>query len=588
MKKRIPNITSCNKIAGLDKAFTPETTLERFQEKIERFSGKIIEQIQRIDNGRLGIPVYFSIYAEDARKITGTTKQMGKGATASLAKASACMELVERFSLFSFRKNPDWFTYATYAEMQAQNLPVIDIKYLLMSVHDQKTSVETAKQLLNHVSFMWTWSKNLTTGQEVLIPFDWFWAINQYNGASSGNLLEEAILQGLCEVIERHVCSIISSKNISTPTIDLNSINNSTAANLIKKFLKNNIKLILKDYSMDTGIPTVAALAWDPSTFPEESEIVYTAGTATNPEKAVIRAVTEVAQLGGDFNTNSHYEPSGLPKPTSLDEVSYVLNSPKTVPVTSLPDISDEDIYKELRNLSSCLKTKDMDVFVVDVTHPELSIPAVYVTVPGTYFRERATTPEIGLFVAKLLAETDRLSLEQKQTRLSNLSSLLPNAHYIYFFLGKIAMEEGNYSNALNYFEKAMHLCVSDEDMSYIYTYTGISLKELGEYKKAIAIFEKVLKIDPERPDIYNLIGTCLYQLKEYQKAIDIFSKAVEINPASAIDWANIGVNHMKLGNFDMAITFLKFSLEIDSSLSFAKERLQVAIEQAKSSNQSI
>ena len=75
----------------------------------------------------------------------------------------------------------------------------------------------------------------------------------------------------------------------------------------------------------------VAALAVDPSTFPEISEIVFTAGTTPGPDKAIIRAITEVAQLAGDFNTGANYVASGLPKPLSMDEVDYLTESQQTV-----------------------------------------------------------------------------------------------------------------------------------------------------------------------------------------------------------------------------------------------------------------
>ena len=56
----------------------------------------------RIDSGRLDIPVYLSILGVDARRVVPTHKQMGKGATPVQAEASALMELVERFSFFTY------------------------------------------------------------------------------------------------------------------------------------------------------------------------------------------------------------------------------------------------------------------------------------------------------------------------------------------------------------------------------------------------------------------------------------------------------------------------------------------------------
>ena len=70
---------------------------------------------------------------------------------------------------------------------------------------------------------------------------------------------------------------------------------------MIRKYNRNGIKLYVSDFSLDTGIPNVGVLAYDPSTFPKTSEIVWTAGTTPNPQKALSRALTEVAQLAGDL-----------------------------------------------------------------------------------------------------------------------------------------------------------------------------------------------------------------------------------------------------------------------------------------------
>ena len=120
--------------------------------------------------------------------------------------------------------------------------------------------------------------------------------------------------QGICEVVERHVSSIISRSRMRTPAIRLDSVTDPVALELIHKYDRAGIRLFVTDFSLDTGIPSVGVLAYDPSTFPERSEIVWTAGTTPGPHKALIRALTEVAQLAGDFNTSSNYVASGLPK----------------------------------------------------------------------------------------------------------------------------------------------------------------------------------------------------------------------------------------------------------------------------------
>ena len=311
-----------------DKVCTPVETVARFKKKLAEVNLDILKEVRRIDNGRLDIPVYFSLTGKDAYETIGNKKQMGKGSTPEQSQASACMELAERFSFFAFKKNADNFLRGTYQEMRASGYPLMPLKKLLQSVHDESTSLEMLEKLLEDVPMQWTWATNLNSREEVLVPFSWFFAINEFNGPSAGNTFEEAVLQGICEIVERHVCATVDYEKIAAPIIDIASIQDPVSRDLIAKFTRNGIELYLNDFTLNTGIPTVSALAIDRSTFPQLSEIVWTAGTTPNPEKALIRALTEVAQLAGDFNSGSNYIASGLPKPLSMDEVDYLAKAP--------------------------------------------------------------------------------------------------------------------------------------------------------------------------------------------------------------------------------------------------------------------
>ena len=358
MNKKIINLQSCRKqyTYDQDKACTPEETVARFQERLRATNLDVLKEIRRIDNGRLDIPVYFSVCGEDARRIIGNKKQMGKGSTPAQSRASACMELGERFSFFSFLRDADNFLTGDYAAMETQGHPVLPIETLLQSVHDAECSPGQLRELLAGLPLQWTWALRLSDNTPLLVPFSWFYAINEFNGPSAGNTYEEAVLQGISEVIERHVCALITRDHIPTPTIAHDSITDPVAVELLAKFNQNGIKVFLNDFSLDTGIPTIGALAWDPATFPQLSEIVYTAGTTPDANKALIRALTEVAQLAGDFNSGSNYVASGLPKPLSLDEVSHVVASGRTISLDAMADLKDDDIFQEISNCVAALQ----------------------------------------------------------------------------------------------------------------------------------------------------------------------------------------------------------------------------------------
>ena len=59
---------------------------------------------------------------------------------------------------------------------------------------------------------------------------------------------------------------------------------------------------------------------------------------------------------------------------------------------------------------------------------------------------------------------------------------------------GKKQLEDGEYSNALNSFQKAISLNESDPDL---WNLKGIALRSLGRYNEAIECFNKSLEIDP-------------------------------------------------------------------------------------------
>ncbi len=551
----------------LDKLISPEETVRRFKKKVKEIGLNILEETRRIDNGRLGIPVYFSICGPDARQLLGTRKQMGKGGTPAQAEASAIMELAERFSLYSFLKRD--FMEAGYREIKDKAIP---FEYIANSVHDESDAYKLY-DVFSELPLRWCQAYNLSQNKGMLVPIDWFFMINQYNGSSAGNCNEEAILQGICEVVERHVSAIVWKKKVSTPSLDISDLQDPLAKELVKRYKNAGINIYVNDFSLATGIPTISVVACDPSTFPESSEIVWTAGTTTSPEKSLIRALTEVAQLGGDFNTGSNYVPSGLPKPRSLEEIDFVINPLSRVSIHDLPDISDQNIRIEIERVVSALSRNGMDVVIVDITHDLLNIPAFYTIIPGAHFRERAKGASLGMFTARLVIEKG--NPVQALYILDKMENSLPHKrYYIDFFRGLSYMNMGEIDTAVKCLRRSLELNPEAQDIPTIYSYLAYCLKETGKYREAIQALERAEEYDDTRTDIYNLMGFCYFKLKEHKEAIRCFEKVISIDPGSAIDYANIGVNYEKMGQVDEAIRFYKIALDLDPDISFAKDNL--------------
>jgi ribosomal protein S12 methylthiotransferase accessory factor len=553
-----------------DKIYSPAETVRRVKEKLQAVDLDILEGTARIDNGRLDIPIYFSLCGRDAEKIIGTKKQMGKGGTPQQSEASAVMELAERFSFFSFMKEPKNFILDTYNNLGQEALA---FESIALSVHDESDDLDIAKEFFADIPLRWTWAYHLIRNKQVLIPFDWFYAINEFNGPSAGNCVEEALLQGICEVVERHVSSIICRSKLQTPAITIDSVTDPLARDMIAKYRRAGVRLYISDFSLDLGIPSVGVLAYDPVTFPEKSEIVWTAGTTPDPQKSLSRALTETAQLAGDFNTRSNYIASGLPKFSSLADAAFVTAAPHAVDLTGLPDISHDNIRVEVENCLAALSREGLEVFVVDTGHPALQIPAFYTIIPGAHFRERAAGTSVGLFSAKLM--TEKYDPPAALEELKKFDQRIPGKYYVKFYLGSTHLALNQPGAALEFFEQALDLDPKEEEVAGIYSYIGLCLKELNQYKAAIASLEKGASYDNERTDVYNLMGYCYFKLKEHGKAIECFHKVLRLDPGSAIDYANIASNYRDIGAKEKAIHYYRLALELDPTIDFARENLQ-------------
>jgi len=553
-----------------DKIIPPAETVRRFREKAAALDLDILSRTRRIDNGRLDIPVFYSECGADARRVTGTNKQMGKGGTPEQSEASAVMELVERFSFFSFAEDEKNFTHATPGQLGEDAL---DYALITQSVHDDLAEALKVKPIFDALPLQWTRGYDLTSEKEVNIPFNWFYMINEFNGPSAGNCTEEALTQGICELVERHVCSRVSREKLTVPGIRLDSFEDPLVRELLAKYEAQGIKVYASDLSLDTGIPTIAVLAWDPSTFPGASEIVWTAGTAPSPEKAMGRALTEVAQLAGDFNTGSNYAASGLPKFTDIDAAAYVTHPETMVDAGDLPDLSAGNMRVEVESLIRILGDRGFHLISICTTHPGLDIPAYYTIMPGAHFRERADEASVGMFAARLITENAHplLALDQ----LDELEALIPGKYYTSFYKGLMfsALEENG--DAVTQFRAALDRGPARRNLPDICSHMAAAQKDAGLLDPALETCQTGLDADPQRPDILNTAGACCFMKKDFKTAILYFEKALEVDPSLAINYANMGSCYRELKDPVLAVKFYEMALNIDPTIEFARDNIE-------------
>jgi len=446
---------------GQDKALIPKetvkTALNRLKQK-ELFSLSTISRIDEFD--KIGIPAFIC----EIESNLGIGDSCGKGVSIEQAKASALMEAIERYSCEWFIKEREPFIISSYENLKENALDPLSLFLPLPSIYQTDEILED----LRKVPLPWIEAFSLTHNKPILFPLYWFYLIYGTTGFASGNTIQEAILQAIGEVIERHNISRVIEGKLSTPSLDISSINYHIAKSLIDKFFDAGIELYIKDFSLGLNIPTVSVLAYDSNPPTNTVRIYNAAGAHLNRDFALIRALTELAQHRAQiiYKENRHKKPGGptycFPYFKTLEDASYLIENKETIPFNKISTYKHEDFRVEIEKAVNLIKQDNLEVIVTNTTYPEFQIPAVAVTIPGA-------------------------RLNRPSTRLNP-----------YFYMAKICMDLGNYRDAIGYFKKSIEIDPQYKDIPQISCDIANCYKSLEIYQQSKEYFEKTLNLSPK------------------------------------------------------------------------------------------
>ena len=372
---------------GTHRVIAPSKTIEINQDKLKTAGITRIADITDLD--RIGLPIYTAIrptVEEGAVSIYG-----GKGISKDHAKASAMMEGFERYS--AERQDSDETIIATPDEICGYG-EHIDPKSLNLPKEFEKKGI-------NDLSLEWSKSKDIISGKEYYIPTNAVYHPYTHenniqslfksntNGLASGNILEEAILHGMLEVIERDAWSIFELTHKNYAQIDIESIESEIIRDIIDKFESEGIRIKLMDFTADIKIPTIAASADDTIT-KDAGLLTLGMGTHLDPEVAVLRALTEVAQsratqingaredtVRADFAREAGYE-----RMKRINKY-YFRNEEEQTRLSDIENKSTSSITKDIEIVKEELIANDIEkILYVDLTRPELDVSVVRVIIP--------------------------------------------------------------------------------------------------------------------------------------------------------------------------------------------------------------
>jgi ribosomal protein S12 methylthiotransferase accessory factor len=207
------------------------------------------------------------------------------------------------------------------------------------------------------------------------------------NGNAAGNTLEEAILQGFLELVERDSIAMWWYNRIRRPAVDLSTFDEPYFVDLQQFYQQQNRELWVLDVTADLGIPAFAGFSRRTVGTSERISIGF--GAHLDPTIAILRALTEVSQVGLELDKIPDDKLDGESKDWMLNVT--VENHPWLAPDPSVPmkTASDypkrwsDDIHTDVMNCVKTAQTAGLEVMVLDQTRPDIGLNVVKVIIPG-------------------------------------------------------------------------------------------------------------------------------------------------------------------------------------------------------------
>ena len=382
------NLSRCPKkyFLGTHRALDPEETLKIVEPKAKAIGVTRVSDITGLD--RVGIPIYSCVRPRAAEGAVSVYS--GKGVTDVLARVSALMEALERYSAEVRPQDEGIMIKGSYKELSPRYSLVDPATLILPNVTSYSPSA----------TLRWIKGYDLVQREEVLVPVstvfhpytpkeDLHIFKTNTNGLASGNTIEEAILHGLMEVIERDAWSLAELSKDGGELIEV-SEEYELVRGLIEKFEKALIEIHLRNITSDLGIPVIAAVS-DDLLLKDPALLTIGFGAHLDPEIAAVRALLEVAQsrlvqIQGAREDTYRAELMRIMGYERIKRLNrhWFSESEEVVKLTDMPRLAKDDILDEIMFVVDLLKKKGFErVIVVDLTRPEVSIPTVRVIVPG-------------------------------------------------------------------------------------------------------------------------------------------------------------------------------------------------------------
>ncbi|MFO7323790.1 MAG: TOMM precursor leader peptide-binding protein [Chloroflexota bacterium] len=390
-----------------------EETFERYRHHISPITGAVSE-LERVSTPgpihvyRSGANKSRPFQSWGAQRRSLRSHSAGKGIDDMQARTSALCEALERYSGVFQGDEPR--RRATFEQVRDE---AIHPNQLLLFSEAQYATRETwnrdcpphlyvPRPFEDDRAIEWTPVWSLTNERAVYVPTaycyydypladDHVFCIADSNGCAAGSSLEDAILQGFLELVERDAVALWWENRIPRPGIDLDSLASPYLRQVRAYYASLARDIWALDLTADLGIPVVAALSRRVDQ-PQE-DIIMAFGAHLDPRYALLRAVTELhqmlppvlhAQSGRGYASDLPWEIDWWQTAT-LQTDPYLAPDPAqaAVRLQDRPSLEAGDLRADVLVCVELARRQGLEVLALDQTRPDIGLPVVRVIVPG-------------------------------------------------------------------------------------------------------------------------------------------------------------------------------------------------------------
>jgi ribosomal protein S12 methylthiotransferase accessory factor len=391
--------------SGGYRSVSSRATVAKYRKHVSPLTG-VVSKLERVE---VDLPLNTNYYAthnfsgpaksiHELRSGRGGGGSFGKGSTAEQGEASALMEAIERYSgIFQGDEIRVARRFTDFAPGDAiwpnDVLLFSDAQYRRPPSEEDVTPTPPAFDPAAKIEWTPVWSlrdqrfKYLPTGMLYFFHSDAFDSHMHAdsNGCAAGNTLEEAIVQGFLELVERDAYAIWWYNRSQRTELDLDQFGDSYVRDLKNQLAETGRRLWVLDITTDLGIASYVAMSY--STITGQEFVEYGSGSHFDPRIALLRALTEVNQflsLGLMGARDAGQASNDSAGPFRLKEHPYLIPDGKP-PIRPHFDMKfgSLDTREQALACVDIAKRAGLDFLVLDQTRPDIETPVVRVIVPG-------------------------------------------------------------------------------------------------------------------------------------------------------------------------------------------------------------